>query len=222
MANRLHLDEWTRTSVLALLAANLVPLGGVAFFNWGVFSLVFLFWIENLIVGAFNVVRMILVKAEDPGGTAAKLFLIPFFCVHYGFFTMVHGVFVFALFGEQGPGGPFPSWGRVVGAVREEHLGWAVLGLTLSHGYSLVTNYLRGGEYRRATLPQLMIQPYGRIVVLHVALLGGGFLLLALGSPAAGLFLLLGLKVVLDVKAHLWERRRFGPDSSKAASPAVS
>ena len=49
----------------------------------------------------------------------------------------------------------------------------------------------------------LMHQPYGRVIVLHIAILGGGFLVMALGSPVAGLALLVVLKIALDVRAHL-------------------
>jgi ABC-type hemin transport system ATPase subunit len=37
---------------------------------------------------------------------------------------------------------------------------------------SFVWNYLAGGERQRVGLAQLMTQPYGRIVVLHLAILG--------------------------------------------------
>jgi hypothetical protein len=65
------------------------------------------------------------------------------------------------------------------------------------------------GEYRRASLDKLMFQPYGRIAVLHLTILGGGILMLALDSPTVGLVLLVILKIGLDLSAHLKERRRF-------------
>ena len=35
-------------------------------------------------------------------------------------------------------------------------------------------NYLGHGEYRRTVAPLLMLQPYARIIVLHMAILFGG------------------------------------------------
>ena len=61
-----------------------------------------------------------------------------------------------------------------------------------------------------------MQQPYGRVVVLHLAILGGGFLIMALKSPTAGLVLLVVLKIILDVRSHWKERRRAAPESSPA------
>ena len=204
-------SDWQRPSVIALILANLVPVFGVLFFHWEVFPLMFLFWSENVIVGIFNALKMLLAAPENPLGWAAKLFMIPFFCVHYGIFTLVHGVFVVVLFGGgmNHGGSPLDALDTFRGAAREYHLGWAILGLAVSHGISFVTNYLGKGEYKRASLPVLMQQPYGRIVVLHVAILGGGFLMLALHSPVVGLLLLVGLKTALDLRGHFKERAKF-------------
>lgn len=203
---------WTRPSVVALILANLVPVFGVLVLGWEVFPLLFLFWSENVIVGVFNVLKMLLAAPENPLGWAAKLFMIPFFCVHYGMFTFVHGVFVVGLFGGQfRQGAHFPNGELFWRILQENHLGWAILGLAVSHGISFATNYLGNGEYKRASLPVLMQQPYGRIVVLHLTILGGGFLMAALHSPAAGLLLLVALKTVLDLRGHLKERAKFSP-----------
>jgi hypothetical protein len=198
-------NVWKSPSVIVLVLANLIPLGGVLFFGWQVFPIMFLFWLENVVVGAFNVVKMIL--ALGPGSrVGVKLFLVPFFTVHYGIFTLVHGVFVFAMFGadwrSSGGTGPFPSFDRLQDMVTQQHLGWAVLGLVGSHGFSFARNYVMNGAYRTAMVPLLMMQPYGRVVVLHLAILGGGFLVMAMGMPMAGLALLIVLKIGLDVLAH--------------------
>jgi hypothetical protein len=215
-----------RPSVLVLIVANLVPILGVVWFRWEVFPLVFLFWFENVIVGVFNVLRMLLAMPQHGLGWAAKLFMIPFFCFHYGMFTFVHGVFVIGLFGGGfRHGAPFPDEHAILQLVIEKHLTWAILGLAISHGFSFAYNYLWLGEFRRAALPVLMQQPYSRVVVLHLAILGGGFLMAALGSPVAGLVLLVLLKIVVDVRAHLRERQKLAtlhaaPDQPKASHPA--
>jgi hypothetical protein len=214
--------EWLRPSVLALIAANAVPLLGVLWFGWKVFPLLLLFWFENLIIGAFNVLKMILASPEDAKGWALKLFLVPFFSFHYGMFTLVHGVFVIALFGGQfHQGGPSPDLSTAFAVIREEHLGWAILGLTISHAISFGMNYVGEGEYRRASLDRLMFQPYGRIVVLHLTILGGGFLMVALGSPTIGLVLLVILKIGLDLSAHLKERQKFAAKAGRTG-PVIS
>lgn len=204
-------------SVAALVLANLVPLVGVLAWGWEVFPLVLLFWCENVIVGVFNVVKMLLAEPQQRLAWLMKLFLIPFFCVHYGLFTLVHGVFVAGFFGGAfRVGAPSPGADFFWQAIEQHHLQWAVIGLALSHGFSFVVNYLGRGEYRRAHVQQLMGQPYGRVVVLHLTILGGAFLMAALRSPTAGLVLLVVLKIVLDLRAHLRERENVGQSPNTA------
>ena len=202
--------DWWQPSVIALGLANLVPVAGVFLLGWEIFPLMFLFWSENVIIGVINVLKMLTANPESPLSWAAKLFIIPFFCVHYGMFTFVHGVLVIGLFGGGlTPGTGFPTPETFWRMAHDNYLGWAILGLAVSRGISFATNYLGSGEYQRASLQQLMQQPYGRIVVLHLAILFGGFLMLALHSPVWGLLLLVALKIALDLRGHFAERRKF-------------
>jgi hypothetical protein len=204
-----NLRVWQSPSVIVLVLANLIPLGGVWFFGWQVFPLMFLFWIENVMVGVINVFKIIMAggRAVSP---VVKFFLVPFFCFHYGLFTLVHGAFVFVLFGKDFGGGKgfFPVPGDWRDLVLQTQLGWAVLALGLSHGFSFIWNYVGRGEYRTASVALVMLQPYGRIIVLHLAILGGGFLVVSMGTPAAGLVLLVVLKIGLDLLAHVNQHAR--------------
>ena len=98
-------------AVAALLVANAIPLIGVLFLGWNVWTILTIYWLENGVVGVFNVLKM--ARAEGPllGGVAAgsltgyglpiegsaKVVLIPFFIVHYGLFWLVHGIFILTL-----------------------------------------------------------------------------------------------------------------------------
>jgi hypothetical protein len=201
--------DWLRPSVIALILANLIPVFGVFVFHWEIFPLMFLFWSENVIIGALNVLKMLVANPESPAGWIGKFFIIPFFCVHYGMFTFIHGVLVIGIFGGGLHHGRFPNVETFWQIAQENHLGWAILGLAVSRGISFATNYIGNGEYKRASLQQLMSQPYGRIVVLHLTILFGGFLMMALHSPVWGLLLLVALKIALDLRGHFAERKKF-------------
>jgi hypothetical protein len=207
-------------SAYVLLATNLIPLVGIALHNWTVFQVLLLYWCENVVVGGFNVLRMLAAQPKSEVTWAGKLFLIPFFCVHYGMFTFVHGMFVLALFGGNKFGGF--SGATLLNAVRGAGLTLPVAALVASHGFSFFHNYLGGREYQRVSLPQLMFRPYGRIVVLHLTVLLGGFLVTALGSPVVAIVLLVGLKTVIDLGAHLRERVRFGDRNPEPGSAVGS
>lgn len=212
LKTRLGLDggQLKRPSALVLIAANLVPLYGVFLLDWPVFPIILLFWMENLVVGAINILKILAARPDDTLTWLGKIFLVPFFSFHYGMFCLVHGIFVMGLFGGQfKEGAPFPGTEQFFKMIWDYHLGWAILALALSHLFSFWTNYLRSGEYRQAALKDLMNQPYSRVVVLHLTILGGGFLMALLHSPVVGLILLLALKTSFDVRAHLKERKKF-------------
>jgi hypothetical protein len=135
--------------------------------------------------------------------------MIPFFCFHYGMFILVHGVFVFGLFGGYfREGAPFPDGMILFQAIRDYQLEWAVLALLLSHGISFGLNYTGRSEYRQTSLTKLMEQPYARVVLLHMTILYGGFLVMAMYSLVVGLLLLTLLKIVLDIRSYLREHSR--------------
>jgi hypothetical protein len=95
--------------------------------------------------------------------------------------------------------------GPVARATADWNL-WLPLGaLAASHVFSFFWNFVRRGEYLRARLQEQMMKPYGRVVVLHLAILLGGAAATVLGSPLWALLVLLGVKIVVDLKAHLKE-----------------
>jgi hypothetical protein len=188
------------------------------FLGWKIFPLLVLFWLENVIVGVFNVFKMLVASPTSPGQWAAKVFTIPFFCVHYGIFTLVHGVFVFVLFGDIFmQGAEFPSVTAVSQVFGGFQIGWAALALFLSHLVSFIFNYIGKGEYKQSKVNDLMAQPYGRVVILHVTILAGGFLIGALGSPIFALLILIVLKTVIDIQAHLREHKKYSEQRGETA-----
>jgi hypothetical protein len=173
------------------LAVNLAPLAGALLFRWSVYPLLLLYWVENVIVGCYTALRFPFASGDAMAGWGTKLFYFLFFLAHYGGFATVHGVFVWVLF--RTPGGA---------ETAGPEFRWVVAALALSHGFSFVWNYLLGGEHRRARLADLMLQPYKRVVVLHVVIIFGGMLVMGLGSPMAGLVALVIVKTGMDWRAH--------------------
>ena len=223
-------------AVAALLAVNLIPLAGVLLLGWRLSDLMLLYWLENGIIGAFTVLKILTsrVPAGEPGAARGEVLgplahrlgavgTAMFFTVHYGIFWTVHGVFVRLFFapapgpfggGWSGPGLPGAGFGGVpmgaeslgpaVGAVSGG-FALALVSLVVSHGTSYVVNFLGRGEDRSLSPLALMQRPYGRVIVLHVTILGGGLFAMFLGQPLLSLVLLVALKTGIDVHAHLRE-----------------
>lgn len=189
-----------------LVAANLIPLVGAIFWGWRVFDIVVLYWIENVIVGLINAVRMLLISRPNgsPLDVVGKVFQTAFFLVHYGIFTVVHGVFVFALLGGGlGSSGPKVPLDELLGKI-----GWAVLALIFSHTLSFFMNFIGKREYTKRTLQEQMMAPYPRMIALHVAIVFGAFAIQALGQPVFLLAILVVGKTLADWKLHVRSHRK--------------
>lgn len=196
---------WRRPSALALVAANVVPLAGVVFFGWQVLPIMLLFWLENLIIGAYTIARILMAP-----GRPASLFLCVFFAFHYGLFAFGHGVFVMVLFGDRKSSSfaqPSDLFALVDEALFRHGLLVAAIALAVSHGISFFRNYVATRAYESAKPKQLMVAPYKRVIVLHVVIIAAGILVQGLGAPAAALALLVALKTAVDLAAHLAEHR---------------
>lgn len=187
-------------SLWLLIFANLVPLAGVYLLDWRVGDIMLLFWIESAIVGFYNVLKMFRIAG------ALAVFYTLFFIAHFGAFMAVHLMFLFGLFIDpDGTTSTLSDVVRIFGSL------WiAILALFISHGFSYAENFLGRREYNFLTITQQMHKPYSRIIAMHVTLIVGGFLVLALDAPILALTLLILLKMAVDSAAHLREHNAAG------------
>ena len=225
-----------RPSSWVLIAVNLGLIAGVIAWDWSVFDIIFLYWVENLVIGAINVLKM---ASANPGhesltflvdamkarstpeqakqmeekisnspmtrmGGVIKLFLIPFFIIHYGMFCYGHGIFIFSMFRDSSSGDIANGWDLLSGNML-----FAVSLLAASHLFSFFRNFIAAGEYKHTHPATLMMRPYGRIIALHITIIFGGFLTMAFGSPMGLLVVLMLLKTSVDLAMHQSERVKF-------------
>ncbi len=232
---KISLEPLKNFSVIALLAANAIPLLGVIFLDWDVFSIVLLFWAENLAIGFYNVLKLAFVKVERPQDNLGKLFSIPFFIIHFGGFTAGHGLFLLLIFGK-GAEEPLsdPVWPcflvfvqllfgiiRQVLAIIPPDMKFAIFILFVSHGISFVNNFIYGGEWKREKVGSLMGKPYTRVMVMHIAIIAGGFLTMSTGAPIGVLAVLIILKTFIDLQFHLREHRKGQIPNQDKTQPAL-
>jgi hypothetical protein len=190
---------------VSLVIVNLFPLLGALMFDWSLSETIALYWLENVIVGFYNVLKMkrataVPVDAADlklngqPYTASMKGSLIKFFILHYGLFTFIHGVFVLTMFGAP--------------QLLTVSLIVAFCSIFVSHGISFKTNFIDKGEFERISAPDLMFLPYKRIVILHFVVLLGGILAQVFGTPVIAVVLLILLKIVVDLLSHSAEHMR--------------
>jgi hypothetical protein len=170
-------DLYRRTtasrSALALVAANLVPLLGVLLLGWSLWTILAVYWVENGIVGVWNIPKILLAQgsflpgrlgvgyrswAINPMPAAGRAAMAVFFAVHYGLFWLVHGVFVlvlpsflgFASVASAGPTvGPFlgDDFGPLVGIPTSTVGPFGVLDWSAVAGAALVLFLSHGASF---------------------------------------------------------------------------
>ena len=190
--------HWSSISSLSLIAANLVPLLGVALLDWRIGEIMLLFWAESAVIGFYTLCKMWRI------GKWSVLFYGPFFVGHYGGFMAGHLLFIYALFGSEFTAdGDLPEISQVF--VDFLAMAPALIAFLLSHGISFFTNFIRRKEYLGKSIAVQMQEPYKRIIIMHLTIIFRGFLVMALETPLPALVLLIVMKMLADLKAHLKE-----------------
>jgi ABC-type transport system involved in multi-copper enzyme maturation permease subunit len=84
---------------------------------------------------------------------------------------------------------------------------WGLILLFLSYSSSFLANYIGKGEYKSASEKVLLLQPYGRIVVMHLTILLGTAIIWLSGPSIVLLVLLVLFKMIADLVSQLVARR---------------
>lgn len=186
-------------SGFVLILANFVPVIGVLFFDWAPLDILFIYWLETLFIGLFNIIKMIFAPEEK---NILKFFTIPFFIIFFGAFQVGQGVFILEampylihqLTGEQ-------IEIAIVGYV--EYLFWPALALFLSHLFSLIWNFFLMKEYKRTKISILFSKPIKRVVFQQFVVIGGCNLLMTSKNPMLLMILVILAKIYIDLNVHL-------------------
>jgi hypothetical protein len=213
----------SHTGLVALIAANLFVALQTLRHEWGYYETMLIYWVEVMILGGFNVLRLTIVGVfgDEPLGSWAARWVdlgsrlnrlaftvigIGFFIIKFGGFALVIGLFVLllpALLTPEGENGAV-SVHRALGAVGPGLL-FAAAVLGLSHAVSFVRDFVIGREYQRLTIMSLAFLPYARMTLVGVVLLLG----IAVASSVPGLGRASGfavamvlLKLGADVVSH--------------------
>lgn len=203
-----------------ILAVDLFPIWAVLTLGWGAAPLVFLYWLENVIIGTVALAKMVATSMkEHPIGLIGMLFYGPFFVFHYGMFCFVHGVFV-AMFAHMSAGGDGvgdPDFPTPVGLINEalqsgSGMPTFVFAIIAVQIFLFFQDFILRGEYHDTSIEKEMTAPYGRILVLHFGIFAGGFAMAAIGEPMWGILGLIGLRALWGV--FLTVRRRYRLDAA--------
>jgi Family of unknown function (DUF6498) len=192
-----------------VVAANAIPVAGVLLFGWQALPLLVFYWIENVVIGAVNVAKILIAGVtKDVVQRILAFVLAPFFILHYGLFCFVHGIFVFAMFtmsdtihaGVEPTTESFDLTGRVLGMLQgDSDLLWSVVALCVIQLGAFAIFWVGGRRWRDVDAVRQMFEPYGRIVVLHLTIFIATIPVLLIGQPMLAVLVLALLKSGLEL-----------------------
>jgi hypothetical protein len=224
----------SRIGLAGLVLANLFLALQTVRHEWGYYETLLIFWTEVVVLGGFNVLRMLVVGvfgAEplgswaahyvDPGSRFNRLIFtligIGFFIVKFGGFALGIGLLVLMLPAMLAPAGEAGgiSIHRALQAAGPGLLTASAM-LCLSHGISFIKNFLFAREYDRISVSNLMFWPYARMSLVGGVLLAGiviARMMPGLGNATSFAVVMVVLKLLADALSHRFEHAWLAEDS---------
>ena len=181
-------------SLLFLIFTNIIIIIIALVENWDAFEILFIYWCQSIIIGFFNVIKILTYGAGDNNRSyfSEKIFSSIFFIFHYGMF---HAGYLFFLY--------FLSDGRISISIffNNFYFSSMILLLFINHMFSFVYNKYILKE-KQKDIGTIFFQPYARIIPMHLTIILGGFFLL-MDIPQITLVIFLILKTAVDVMMHI-------------------
>jgi hypothetical protein len=193
---------WRDRSLWVLFLSNLFTGIMAVMENWRIGDLIWVYWGQSVIIGIFNVKRMLALRTFSVDGlklngkpvTAdrkTQVSMAAFFSIHYGFF---HLAYLFFLASGIMASSPKQSW---------IENGLCLTAFLAHHAFSFRRNVERDTA-GKPNIGTLMFFPYARIIPMHVTLIFGGLF----SKESTGLLVFfLSLKSAADMAMHAVEHR---------------
>jgi uncharacterized protein DUF6498 len=221
-------------SIFVGLAANLIPLYGVLYWQWDTFQLLMLYWMETVIIAFWTIRRIVRLPVQELGTmtvngkvqAATRKMLCGFFTLHAGAFILVHLLFLWLLFSGEwlkkvhGFASFFDEMfitnGLWIALIFVFVSGWISYLVSASQGYPRAIE--RGlypkkkvapaPEHSNDTVGSIVGGLYVRIVIMQIAIIVGAIFARSYGSIAP-LLIVIGFKTLADLGASIRGASRF-------------
>ncbi len=193
----------------SILLSNAFAILLAVFQGWPLYPLLVVYWCQSVIIGGFNVARILKLQRFSTEGFTSNGQPVPedekgkrstawFFAMHFGFFHLAYLVFL---------GGGAVAFVKTLGGEKSLtfELLWilfAVVGFLISHWFSYRNNVEADLE-RRPNIGLMMMLPYLRIIPMHLTILIGG----AFSSGGWLMIVFMVLKTGADYGMHIAEHR---------------
>lgn len=202
-----------------LILSNLVPLAGLLWWGWDAFVLLCLYCLETAVIGFWTILRLA-TMSRDQGSVAGRsiastLVLSGFFTIHSGMFMTAHMAFLYILFAGPWAGKIHDARDFIRLIVIGMGLWIPLLALFVGQGAIFINDAVNRFVFAKAPRikaddGEIMGDFYKRIIIMHVALMGGAFILQMIGQTAPLIVLVL-LKTALEIRFQMKLRRESSP-----------
>ena len=198
---------------VVVLLVNAVPVLGVLNHGWSVAGVLVLYWLENLLVAACTCIRIATHRrltrkrghwresqlGVSSNGKPVRGGLLAEYATGAFVFTLAHGVFVAVMVLALGREQAAESAWRI--SLQQVGYGALVVAamLALELAIDLATIRTRSFAWMQDQVRRRM----GRVVILHVVIIFGLALVVMTGSPLGILYLLAGLKTLVELSGAL-------------------
>lgn len=177
------MENKNKSVVLPLIIfSNLFPLYGVINYNWTIFSVVYIYWLELLIVTFFQFFKIILSKGEPKWHLSVKIFLgIRFLIERCGLFIF-YLIFILVFLGlmagkSDDDGSSLISMAKVI-SLRESFFRFTLLSFIIFNFAEFFVLYILNGQYKTSKPTDYNFILDAHILVVHVVVVLGTFLYL--------------------------------------------
>lgn len=157
-----------------LLLSNLFPLFGVLREGWPFFIVLFVFWVEMVIITGFSLLKMFVAQAGDTGWDKIRT-MFNYALVRGGIFCF-YLIFIVVFIGVMGSSSEQMIRIFRASSFRDPFFNIAILNFAAYNLLEFLFFYMLNKRYVRSTPAEHYIIVDGRQIVVHVVVVLGAFL----------------------------------------------
>lgn len=225
--------NYKSTSAITLVVVNVCLFIFAIALNWKLFDILLIFWAESLVIGFFNIFKILKIKRKErfnvdlkiPDSATTnqldnsfdKIFIllkgVALFTFTLLFFVLsgLQICFIYVLFGDF-------SLIEFVLSMMERRLEIHIndmnsfligVGIVfISHGVSFFFNYIGKKEYKTISLKKLLFAPFRRIILVWIVIAAGSYVIVQFGKNSVLLLIpFFIVKILFDLRQHSREHR---------------
>jgi hypothetical protein len=165
-------------NIAFIIFFNLVPIFGVAFYNWQPFEAFWFFWVETLLIAFFNSLRIVFSQGQQASVNAAKPYVyhiskgLKYLFIRIAIF-LFYSVFIIIFIGFVANASKDKSLVLKTILFQNTFFNLGLLISMFSQGYFLINNFFRTGAFISTSPDNYAAIFDGRQLVIHVAIVLG-------------------------------------------------